>query len=67
MQPSEDRHGEGHGRPGIQQRYKDSLLVRDDRLVRRDPRTDVFSTDGSNPDRGYAKIHVKIGHFVKSN
>ena len=49
-QPSEDRHGEGHGRPGIQQRYKDSLLVRDDRPVRRDPRTGVFATDDSNPD-----------------
>ena len=50
MQPSEDRHGEGRGRPGIQQRYKDSLLVWDDRPVRRDPKTGVFATNGSNPD-----------------
>ena len=50
MQPLADRHGEGHGRPGIQRRCRVPLLVRDDRPVRRDPRTGVFATDGSNPD-----------------
>ena len=47
---SEDRRGEGRGRPGIPQRRRAPLLVRDDRLARLDPRTGVFATDGSNPD-----------------
>ena len=50
MQPSEDRHGEGRERPAIQQRYRVSLLVRDDRPARLDPRIGVFATDGSNRD-----------------
>ena len=50
MQPSEDRHGEGRGRPVIQQRRRVPPLVRDDRPARRDPRTGVFATDGGNPD-----------------
>jgi len=50
MQPSEDRHGEGRGRPAIQQHCTVPLLVRDDRPACLYPRTGVFATDGSNPD-----------------
>ena len=50
MQPSEDRHGEVRGRPGILQRCRVPLLVWDDRPARLDPRTGVFATDGSNSD-----------------
>ena len=50
MQPSEDRHGEGRGQLGIQQRCRVPLLVRNDRPARRCSRTGVFATDGSNPD-----------------
>ena len=50
MQPSEDRHGEGRRRPGIQQRGRFPLLVQDDRPVHRYPRTGVFATDGSIRD-----------------
>ena len=50
MQPSEDRHGEGRGRPGIQQRCRDPLLVRNDHPAHRYSGTGVFATDGSNPD-----------------
>ena len=50
MQPSEDRHGEGHGRLGIQQHCRVPPLVRDDRQARRYSRIGVFATDGSNPD-----------------
>ena len=39
MQPLEDRHGEGRGRPGVQQRCMVPLLVRDDRPACRDPRS----------------------------
>jgi len=48
MQPSEDRRGEGRGRPGIQQRCWAPLLVRDDRPARRYSRIGVFAKDGSN-------------------
>ena len=47
MPPSEDRHDEDHGQLGIQQRCRDSLLVRGDRPARRYPRTGVFATDGT--------------------
>ena len=50
MQPSEDRHGEGRGRPRIQQRCRVPLLVHDDRPARRYSMAGVFATDGSNPD-----------------
>ena len=50
MQPSEDRHGGGRERLGIQQHCRVPLLVRNDRLASLDPRTGVFATDGSNPD-----------------
>ena len=50
MQPSEDRHDEGRGRLGIQQRCRIPQLVRDDRPARRCSRTGVFATDDSNPD-----------------
>ena len=50
MRPSEDRHGEGRERLGIQQRCRVPLLVRDDRRARRYSRTGVFATDGSNPN-----------------
>ena len=50
MQPSEDRRGEGRGRPGIQQRCWAPLLVRDDRQAHRYSRIGVFATDGSNRD-----------------
>ena len=50
MQPWEDRHGEGRGRPVIQQLCRIPLRVQDDRPARLYPRTDVFATDGSNPD-----------------
>ena len=50
MQPSEDRHGEGRGQLGIQQRCRVPLLVRNDRPARRYSGTGVFATDGSNPD-----------------
>ena len=50
MQPLADRHGEGHGRQGIQQHCRVPRFVRDDRPARRYPRTGVFATDGSNPD-----------------
>ena len=50
MQPSEDRHGEGRGRLGIQQRCRIPLLVLDDRPAHRCSRTGVFATDGSNPN-----------------
>ncbi len=50
MQPSEDRHGEGHGRLVVQQHCRVPLLVRDDRPARLDPRTGVFAKDGSNLD-----------------
>ena len=50
MQPSEDRHGEGRGRPGIQQCCRDPLLVRNDHLARRYSGTGVLATDGINPN-----------------
>jgi hypothetical protein len=50
MQPSEDRYGEGRGRPGIQQRCRIPPLVRDDHPARLYSRTGVFATDASNPD-----------------
>ncbi len=50
LQPSEDRHDEGRGRLGIQQRCRVALLVRDDRPARHCSRTGVFATDGSIPD-----------------
>jgi len=50
MQPSEDRHGEGHGPLGIQQHCRVPLLVRDDRPARRCSRIGVSAKDGSNRD-----------------
>ncbi|MCP4284486.1 MAG: hypothetical protein GY792_08550, partial [Gammaproteobacteria bacterium] len=49
MQPSEDRHGEGRRRSGVQQRCRVPLLVRNDHPVSLYPRTGVFATDGNNP------------------
>ena len=47
MQPSEDRHGEGRGRLGIQQHCRVPLLVRHDRPAHRYSRTGVFAMDGT--------------------
>jgi hypothetical protein len=48
MQPSEDRHDEGRGRRGTQQRCRLALLVPYLRPARRGSRTGVFATGGSN-------------------
>ena len=50
MQPSEDRHDAGHGRPEIPQRRRVPPLVSDVHAARRHSRTGVFATEGSNRD-----------------
>ena len=51
MQPSEHRHGEGHGRLGIPQCRRVPLRVRGVRAAHRRSRTGELATDDNNPDR----------------
>ena len=50
MQLSGDRHGGGRGLPGVQQRCRVLLLVRDDSPACRCSKTGVFATDGGIRD-----------------